>query len=63
MTTCPETDKVIYRSERAAKKAARSLVNNNRAGLGLLRPYRCGGHWHVGHGGKRWQNRPGKRFR
>lgn len=48
---CEKANKFIFWSEHAAKHAARQLVNANRAGSqkDRLRPYRCGGHFHIGH--------------
>lgn len=61
--TCPHPDKVAYRSERAAKRALRSVHNTNRAGVGFLHAYRCGAHWHIGHGHKSTPSKPGRKFK
>lgn len=63
MTACLFPDKVTYASERAAKKALRQIKNNGRGGAGFLHAYRCGGHWHIGHGHKTWRKTPGGKFR
>lgn len=60
---CDTTDKIAYPSERSAKQAVRALKAKNRDGYGYLHPYRCGGHWHIGHGRSNKQNRPGKKRR
>lgn len=51
MSICEKTGKVSFWSEKTAKKAARNLINSGKAGSEKerLRPYRCGGHFHVGH--------------
>lgn len=46
--TCPFPDKASFTSERQAKRALRSIKNPQ----GWMHPYRCGGHWHLGHGTK-----------
>lgn len=63
MSLCATADKVIYRSERAAKRAAREVVNFKRGGSGFLHAYRCGAHWHIGHGHKSEPKIPGRKFR
>lgn len=52
--TCEETGKLIYKSIRAAKLARRSIENGGHAGSRRerLHAYRCGGHFHLGHGAK-----------
>lgn len=62
-TPCKHPEKVLYRSERAAKTALHAVVNNGRGGGGFLHVYRCGGHWHIGHGSKSWRRTPGRKFR
>lgn len=61
--TCPHPDKVAYLSERAAKRAMRSIKTWQRDGGGFLHVYRCGGHWHLGHGAKTWRTEAGRKFR
>lgn len=46
--TCPTPEKTAFTSERAAKKGLRSIKNPQ----GWMHPYRCGGHWHLGHGSR-----------
>lgn len=41
---CPVCGKRSYTSRRAARRAARALHP-----AAVLRAYRCGQHWHVGH--------------
>ena len=60
---CPSPEKVPYRSQRAARDALKALKRNRRDGYGFLHVYRCGGHWHVGHGHKSRHRQPGRRFR
>ena len=60
--TC-DIDKVTYPSERAARKAIKAIKRNRREGWGFLHAYRCGSHWHVGHGHKTWRTKPGGKFR
>lgn len=43
--SCGKTE---FESERAAKRALRSI----RSPHGRMHVYRCGGHWHIGHGNK-----------
>lgn len=43
--TCPHPQKTKYASEKAAKRALRSIKNPQ----GLMHPYRCGNHVHLGH--------------
>lgn len=64
-TTCTNPEKITYRSERAAKAAVRDVQNHGRDGgtFLILRPYRCGMHWHIGHAEKARPTTPGKRFR
>jgi len=63
VSTCPTPEKIKYRSERAAKKALRSIINTGRDGGEHIHVYRCGGHWHCGHGHKSWHTKPGRKFR
>lgn len=49
---CPTPEKQVHRSQRAALKARDSLECDRGIDLGL-KPYRCGGHWHLGHQHKR----------
>lgn len=60
--TCPHPDKVKYRSERAARAGVKAL-RGKRDGGEHLHAYRCGDHWHVGHGHKSWRTAPGRKFR
>lgn len=46
---CQHPEKIRYWSERAAKKALRSIVNVGRDGAEPLHVYRCGDHLHIGH--------------
>lgn len=48
--TCPNPEKAAFISERQAKRALRSIKHPQ----GLMRVYRCGSHWHLGHG---WRGR------
>ena len=60
---CDETGNAIYPSERAARGAIKALKRNRRDGWGFLHAYRCGGHYHVGHGHKTHQKTKGRKFR
>lgn len=60
---CAITDKVSFPTEASAKRVGKSLKKKRREGYGFLRPYRCGGHWHLGHGTKTGQTKPGRKFR
>lgn len=49
---CDDAGKAIYVSEHAARDAVKGLKRARRDGGGFMHAYRCGGHWHVGHGHK-----------
>lgn len=53
MSVCPTPEKTTFKSERAAKAGLRAIKHPQ----GLLRPYRCGAHWHLGHTGRVKTNR------
>lgn len=61
--TCPETGKLAYPSERSAKTALRQVKRHRRDGAGFIHAYRCGSHWHLGHGHKSTPTVPGRKFR
>lgn len=61
--SCPHPDKIAYQSEAAARAGIKSLKRTRREGLGFMHAYRCGGHWHIGHGHKSKRDEPGKKFR
>lgn len=63
VSTCSDPDKVRYRSERAARAAVKAVKRRRRDGAGFLHAYRCGSHWHIGHGHKSVPTETGKRFR
>lgn len=46
MSLCPTPEKTKFRSERAAKAGLRAIKHPH----GLMKAYRCGAHWHIGHG-------------
>lgn len=48
MPTCPSPEKSKFTSERQAKAALRSIRHPH----GQMQAYRCGAHWHIGHGHK-----------
>ena len=45
MSGCPTPTKTEFPSEHQAKRALRSIKNPH----GVMHPYRCGNHWHLGH--------------
>lgn len=60
---CEESGKLCYPSVRAAKAAIKAMKRNRRDGGGLLMAYRCGSHFHVGHGRPTGHRVPGRKFR
>lgn len=61
--TCPHPEKIAYPSERSARAAIKSIKATKRDGGGFLHAYRCGAHWHVGHGHKSTPALPGRKFK
>jgi hypothetical protein len=60
---CPDLHKTPYPSESAARDAIKNLKRHRRQGVGFLHAYRCGSHWHIGHGHKSRRDKPGRKFR
>lgn len=60
---CEDEGKAIYVSEKAARGAIKGLKRARRDGGGHLHAYRCGGHWHVGHGHKETSRTRGRKFK